>query len=161
MKTFLAVLFCSLLLPLTALALGERSRAQDEETRELRKTVLGLDRAYFEAYNTCDLETQEAMIDEDIEFFHDQSGLTTSKWELLESIEANICGKVTRELVAGSVEVYPIEGYGAVEIGLHRFHNLVEKSTSAPARFVSVWKKGEEGWTLTRVISLHTGPEEK
>jgi hypothetical protein len=42
----------------------------------------------------------------------------------------NICGKVTRELVKGSIEVYPIKDYGAVEIGLHKFHNNQNETPS-------------------------------
>jgi hypothetical protein len=41
----------------------------------------------------------------------------------------NICGKVTRELVKGSIEVYPIKDYG-VEIGLHK---LQQSGTSRNA----------------------------
>jgi hypothetical protein len=58
-----------------------------------------------------------------LEFYHDKGGLTTSKQEILDATKQNICGKVTRELVKGSVEVYSIKDYGAVEIGLHKFHN--------------------------------------
>jgi hypothetical protein len=38
--------------------------------------------------------------------------LTTSKQEILDATKQNICGKVTRELVKGSVEVYSIKDYG-------------------------------------------------
>ena len=73
----------------------------------------------------------------------------------MDAIRRNICGKVQRELVQGSVEVYPINNYGAVEIGYHRFHNLVEKSISRPGKFVIIWQKKGDNWQLTRIVSLH------
>ena len=35
----------------------------------------------------------------------------------------NICGKVSRELVPRTLEVHPIPGYRAVEMGVYRFHH--------------------------------------
>jgi len=66
------------------------------------------------------MSTQAAVLADSIEFYHDEGGLMTSKKDLLAAIKENICGKVTRVLVQESVEVYPIPGFGAVEIGYHR-----------------------------------------
>ena len=97
------------------------------------------------------------MVDEDLEFYHDRGGLTTSKSSIIESLKNNICGKVTRELLAGSIEVYPIPGYGAVQIGAHRFYNNQEKERgpSRFSRFVHTWHFDNGQWRIARVISLH------
>lgn len=130
--------------------------AQEAPDSELYKTVLALDDAYFSAYNTCDMETQARLLCDDLEFYHDQGGLSTSKAEILQSIEANICGKVTRELVPGSVEVHKIKGFGAVEMGLHTFHNRMEPDApSKPSRFITLWKQEGEAWKMHRIVSLH------
>ena len=50
----------------------------------------------------------------------------TSKPDLIAATKKNICGKVTSELVKGSIEVYPIKDFGAIEIWLHKFHNNQE-----------------------------------
>ena len=50
---------------------------------------------------------------DDVEFYHDQGGVTLGKQNLTESLKKNICGKVRRALVPGTLEV-PIHGYGAV-----------------------------------------------
>ena len=132
------------------------SNAQVAEDSELYQKVLALDKELFDAYNTCDIKTQARLMDENMEFYHDMVGLETSKSNVLKSIKANICGKVTRTLVQGSVEVHEIPGFGAVEIGMHKFHNNQEPDAkSMPSRFISIWKKGDSNWTLTRVISLH------
>ena len=66
-------------------------------------------------------------------------------------------GKVFRELKKGSIEVYPIANYGAIEIGFHRFHNNTEKETK-PGRFgkfIVIWQHADKEWKITRVVSLH------
>jgi hypothetical protein len=68
------------------------------------------------------------------------------KDKILAVTKKYICGKATRELVQGSVEVFPIPGYGAVETGLHKFHNKQQNNvTSKPCRFVIVWKTTMSG----------------
>ncbi|CAM4401576.1 nuclear transport factor 2 family protein [Zobellia nedashkovskayae] len=130
--------------------------AQSATEEQLKETITKLDAEYFEAYNTCNMEKQSEMYAEDLEFYHDKGGLMTSKQDLLESLKKNICGKVTRELVEGSIEVYPINGFGAVEIGLHKFHNNQEPDAiSKPGKFIMIWKKTDSIWKITRVISLH------
>jgi len=123
---------------------------------ELLETISKLDSVFFNAYNTCDIKTQAGLISEDLEFYHDQGGLSTSKVELLEALKKNICGKVTRELVAGSIEVSEIPGYGAVQMGMHKFYNNQEPNAkSIPSKFVTIWKKNGESYQMTRIISLH------
>lgn len=125
--------------------------------QEMHDQLVRLDSVFFTAYNNCDLETQASLVSEDLEFFHDQGGLLTKKEELMEGIKLNICGKVTRELVPGSIEVYPIPNYGAVQMGMHQFHNSEnpEGTVSAPSKFVAIWKQDSVGWQMTRIISLH------
>ncbi|MBA4134027.1 MAG: DUF4440 domain-containing protein [Flavobacterium sp.] len=126
---------------------------------ELYKTIVKLDSVFFDAYNHCDtkFETYADFYTEDIEFYHDQGGLSNSKKDILEGTKKYICGKVTRTLIPGSIEVYPIKDYGAIEIGLHSFSN----NTNPPdepkkiSRFTIFWKKTAEGWKIAKVVSLH------
>ena len=128
------------------------------QTDKLYQTIVTLDSTFFNAYNTCDMEKQAEFYSDSIEFYHDKGGLTTSKQQILEATKKNICGKVTRELVKGSIEVSPIPGYGAVEIGMHMFHNNQEKNQIPhPSRFILIWRNTDGRWTITRVISLHSG----
>lgn len=129
------------------------------EDQALYDTIVKLDSAFFAAYNTCQVHLQEYadFYADSLEFYHDQGGLSTSKKDVVDATQRNICGKVTRELVRGSVEVYPIRNYGAVEIGLHIFHNNQEPPPPHPkvGRFVIVWHHTNAGWKISRVISLH------
>ncbi|HET9825418.1 MAG TPA: nuclear transport factor 2 family protein [Chitinophagaceae bacterium] len=127
------------------------------QTDKLYATVIKLDSTFFSAYNSCDINKQAEFYSDSIEFYHDKGGLTTSKQEILDATRKNICGKVTRELVKGSIEVSPIPGYGAVEIGMHMFHNNQEKDqVPHPSKFVIIWRNKDGKWSITRVISLHS-----
>lgn len=107
---------------------------------------MSLDKKYFDAYDTCDLETQASLISEDSRFYHDMGGLETSKDKLIQSIKDNVCG-TTRHLTKGSLEVYKISNYGAILMGRHGFKN--NKEPDAPfkdAKFVSIWKQTADNW---------------
>jgi Domain of unknown function (DUF4440) len=94
----------------------------------LYDTIVRMDSLFFSAYNTCDvhLDAYANFYSDSIEFYHDKGGLMNSKAEIVASTKKYVCGKVTRELDKNSIEVYPIKGYGAIEFGLHRFHNNQE-----------------------------------
>ncbi len=128
------------------------------DDQKLFDNIVYQDSVFFEAYNTCNvhLERYGTFFSDSIEFYHDQGGLMTSKQAIIDATKRNICGKVTRELVKNSIEVYPVKDYGAVEIGYHKFHNNTEKpgTPSNPGRFVIVWQHKNNEWKITRVISL-------
>ncbi len=147
-----------LLLPLLALP-SVRVDAQAPPSisprDELFRTIAALDGALFDAYNQCDLEKLVTFFADDLEFYHDQGGVTFGRQTVAEQVKKNICGKVRRELVPGTLEVYPINGYGAVEIGVHRFHQP-KVDASKPvgeAKFIHLWQKKDGAWRITRVIS--------
>ncbi len=137
-------------------ARGQNSTKLGNE-EDLYATMVALDSTFFTAYNTCDLVTQGRLISENLEFYHDQSGLQTSKEEVLKAVAKNICGKVRRTLVQGSLEVSPIPGYGAVVTGLHNFTNNSQDQYTTPknCRFLTVWQNKGAQWQMTRIISLH------
>src|ERR1700761_6999381 len=74
----------------------------------LFQTVAALDTRLFDAYNHCDLATIGDLVSDDLEFYHDKTGLAVGKKPFIDAIQQNICGKVERTLVAGSLEVYPL-----------------------------------------------------
>jgi hypothetical protein len=126
----------------------------------LTDTVRGLDTKLFDAYNRCDLDTLSAMVSEDLEFYHDVTGLSRGRDVFLTAIKNNICGKVHRDLVAGTMEVYPLAHFGAVEIGQHVFCDprqtpVCDPKTAGIAKFVTLWRFADGKWQITRVISFN------
>ena len=120
----------------------------------LLQNIAEQDRRLFDAYNNCDLETLGAMVTDDLEFYHDKTGLAVGRKVFVDSIKNNICGKVRRVLVPGSMEVYRLNQYGAVEMGKHRFqHPGHEDEGVGEAEFITVWQFKDGAWKVSRVIS--------
>lgn len=124
----------------------------------LHRTMAALDREVFAAYNSCDLDAFGALFAEDVEFYHDQGGLTRGRQALVASVKAHICGKTRRELVADTLEVYPMEGYGALQTGSHRFCGFGSARCEGIARFIHLWQHTGDRWIITRVISYDHRP---
>jgi hypothetical protein len=81
------------ILLLVTLPLPAQSRG---DSGTLFKTIESLDSRLFDAYNHCDLKTLGAMVSDDLEFYHDQSGLSVGKDPFIAAIKQNICDKVQR-----------------------------------------------------------------
>ena len=126
------------------------------ELDPLFQTVRSLDEQLFDAYNTCDLKKFGSLLADDLEFYHDKTGVSLGRQALVDGVKNNICGKVTRELVPATLEVYPIAKYGAVEIGVHRFHHPGHENTESvgEAKFINLWENKDGDWKLTRAISF-------
>jgi len=148
-------------------------QAQMESSSELYRTVLKLDSILFEnGFNNCELKEMEHLIAPDLEFYHDQSGISTSKEEFFKAIEQNICGsgdkKPIRKLVADSMEVFPLYNngdlYGAIQNGVHEFYIKEahkELYITGIAKFSHVFILQDSKWQLKRVLSYdHRSPEE-
>jgi len=151
------------LILIVAVAPLARAQTQPEEIlpldkissqAELKRTITALDAELFDAYNHCDLDKFGSLIDENIEFYHDKAGNTFGRTALVEAIKNNICGKVTRELEPSTLEVYPMKGYGALEMGVHRFHHPGQvPDVLGEASFIMLWQFKDGAWKITRVIS--------
>lgn len=157
--TILTIVFFLKACTMTKNNIYQLTKNYQPDNQQLYDTIVHLDSAFFGAYNTCEtnLEKYASFYSEDIEFYHDQGGLMTSKKDIIESTKRNVCGRVTRELIKGSIEVYPIKDFGAVEFGLHTFYNNQDPAPnhSKVGRFTILWKLENNQWKITRAISLH------
>jgi hypothetical protein len=123
---------------------------------DLFQTISRLDKQVFDAIDRCDMKTEASFWADDAEFYHDKNGLLTGGSQIVDAIKNNLCGKVKRDLVPGTLEVYGLEGYGAVEIGVHRFLHPSEQDHGVvgEAKFIHVWRRKDGMWKITRVISI-------
>jgi hypothetical protein len=63
--------------------------------------------------------------------------------------------KLTRDLVYGTLEVIPIKGFGAFEIGKHQFKHMENgKLEVGTFRFLMIWKNVNGDWKISRVASF-------
>jgi len=141
----------------------EKVRALEEIKTEtqLEAAVSELDRQLFEAYNHCDLKKFDSLLADDVEFYHDQGGVTLGHTALTESVRNNICtGDAQRVLVPGTLKVYPMKGFGAIEMGVHRFTHPRTGATNGTgeASFVHLWRYQDGVWKLSRALSYDHHP---
>lgn len=130
---------------------------QNLSPQELTKKITDMDSVLFYAFNTCDVNLAKSLFTEDLEFYHDVGGLTNytnNVNSILRRCDSET--KVRRELVKGSLEVFPIKDFGAIQIGSHRFY-VTEKGKKEKLdgtfKFVHIWKNVDGDWKVSRVIS--------
>ncbi|MCB9251495.1 MAG: class A beta-lactamase-related serine hydrolase [Flavobacteriales bacterium] len=139
--------------------------AQVDVSTELYKIIKTKDSLLFNVgFNNCDIIQFENLVSDNFEFYHDKSGITSSKSEFISSIKDGICKltyKPRRELIEGSLEVYPLENngvlYGAIQIGRHRFYAIEKDKTehlTSIAKYSHVWLIENGNWKLSRGLSF-------
>ena len=126
-------------------------------TVELEQTIAALDTAVFDAFNRCDdpaqLREHAGYFAPDVEFYHDNGGVTWTRDAMIANTASNVCGKITRQLQAGSLKVYPVRDFGAIAQGVHTFCQMDSGQCEGMADFVIVWRQQEDRWQITRVLS--------
>ena len=132
--------------------------------RNLDAELSDMDSIVFANVYTCNSAKNETLFTDDVEFYHDKGGLTKSRKALVQELRNNFCGegktKLRRELVKGSMSD-PINNYGAVQLGDHRFYVTEngKETESGEAKFIHVWKYENGQWRISRVFSYdHNAP---
>ena len=124
-------------------------------SQELYDIIAHMDSVLFNAFNSQDIEKLKTLFTEDLEFYHDLGGVTGYK-QNMENFMGNFAknNKLNRKIVPGSLEVYPIKDFGAMEIGSHTFCHIENgKEDCGTFKFVHVWQKKDSVWKISRVIS--------
>ncbi|MGH8063397.1 MAG: nuclear transport factor 2 family protein [Pseudoxanthomonas sp.] len=136
-----------------ALADSASPQAQDQLTHE----ISALDTTVFDAFNHCSdparLQEHASYFAPDVEFYHDTGGVTWTRDAMIANTKKYVCGHFTRELVPGSMKVYPIKDFGALSQGVHRFCQIDSGKCEGLADFTIVWRKQDGQWQITRVLS--------
>ena len=139
-------------------------RAQNNQG-ELFDKIKALDSAMFSVVYKCDAQKIESFLAEDLEFYHDKSGPTRSRAAFMETQKKNFCGErpfyLRREPVSGTMEVFPMDNYGALQTGEHVFYITGadgKEILDGRAKYVHLWKYDSGQWRITRVISFDHRP---
>ncbi len=144
-------------------ALAGTAAAADDGA--LRREIEAADAALFAAvFDRCDPQAVAAMVTDDFEFFHDKWGqIAKTKADFVKAI-AGGCERqrqgtdfhARRRLVPGTLAVFPMKSYGALEMGEHEFFRVEKDGSLKPteyARFAQLWRQQGGQWLLARVIS--------
>ena len=135
--------------------------AADAAPDELARSLAALDTAAFAAFNDCaapgQLEKYASFFATDVEFYHDLGGVTWTRDAMIAATKQNVCGKFQRELVPGTLRVWPIKDFGALVRGEHEFCHFKPGGTTHPcegrAEFTMLWRQQGDKWTITRAFS--------
>ena len=132
---------------------------------ELTRAVAAVDAELFALFfQGCDPARLTTMVTSDLEFYHDKAGVAATSGagfvadyaKSCEARKAPDAWRSRRELVAETLRVDPVPGYGAIEYGEHRFY---ERKGDGPERlagfalFTMLWKLDAGAWKLARVMS--------
>lgn len=135
------------------------------DRKQLERTILFHDSLFWVAYNACDIDGMAKFLTDDLEFYHDKGGLTTSKQKLLENIRSGICGnpdwRLRRKAIAETIKVFSLEKYGAILSGEHVFYiieNEKPERLDGLAKFTHVWRHNDGEWKMHRILSYDHGP---
>jgi hypothetical protein len=131
----------------------------------LTEEIRTRDAEFFGVYfDQCEPARVRAMITDDFEMYHDRGGVVArSAQPFIDDYTRSCTEKLKpdawrsrRELVATSLKVHPVPGFGAIEEGDHVFY---ERQGDGPERktgiahFVQLWASTPQGWKLSRVFS--------
>lgn len=116
-----------------------------------------LDKALFESFNKCseqaELEKHAAFFAEDIEFYHDNGGVTWDRASMLENTQKHVCGNFYRKLIPESFKAFLIQSFGAMTQGTHVFCSFDTNVCEGKADFTMVWQFLDDKKVVTRALS--------
>jgi hypothetical protein len=103
-------------------------------------------------------------VTDDFEMFHDKGGrVSGSGAEFVKETEDKCRRQAegtdflsTRKLVPETLEVYPINNYGAIATGTHRFYAVKAGEPdrlTETGQFTTVWKEENGEWRMARALS--------
>ncbi|UXI66505.1 nuclear transport factor 2 family protein [Tahibacter amnicola] len=154
--------------PLVTRTLADGHQLTDgpRSSAALEQEIRALDAQLFDAaFNHCDADRTAALVSADFEFYHDKWGQTAASGQaFIDGVRA-MCERrrtgqdflARRELIPGSLRVYPMNDYGAIETGSHRFYRVEAGKPDVlteTGQFTQLWKKEAGAWKLTRVLSF-------
>ena len=137
--------------PPVTTALNAKPAAKDE----LYQQVARLDAEMFAAFNAHDVDKLMFYFAPNLEFFHDKGGLANFS-QTKEGFTRMFAQSpdISRTLVPGSLEVFPVKDYGAMHIATQRFCHVENgRNDCGNSKFVMVWQQQADTWKITRVVS--------
>lgn len=151
-----------LLAPASAVAVDAGPSAAPHGAND-EQAVRKADQAFWAAFNGCDQTGMAEHFTNDVEFYHDKTGLTQSRGAVTASMFTGPCAnpaalRVRREAIVGTDRFYPLaDGFAMLE-GEHRFlatHSGRSERHDGKARYFELWQRDRANlWRMRRVVSF-------
>jgi hypothetical protein len=141
-----------------AMAAGMAAAAPKDPARaQLEAEITAADARLFGGLNNRDIGPMKQGFSPRLEFYHDRGGLSDYAANIA-VFETNFKapGRLRREAMPETVEIFPAGPKHAMHIGQHRFCNkpsAAEPEGCSVYRFSMVWERDGGQWKLLRVLS--------
>ncbi|QTE39703.1 nuclear transport factor 2 family protein [Mucilaginibacter gossypii] len=143
---------------LSASVANAQTKAFKPKDQQLFNTIAHMDSVMFNAFNGRNLEVMKTLFAPDVEFYNDGKGLTDYDGTMAGFkgiFENKQAADLRRDLLKETLEVYPMPGFGAIEMGTHRFtHTENGQPVIGLMKFVHIWQYKDGQWKVTRVVSV-------
>jgi len=150
-----AVLIISAMCCFNANAQSDNDKEAKARSGDLYNQIAHEDSLLFIAFNSRNLNGMKAFFDPGLELFQDNEGLRNYDQVITafgQIFKQNFI--LTRKLVPGSMEVYPIKDYGAIQTGRHTFSHIENgKEIVGTFKFLHIWQKKDGVWKITRIVT--------
>lgn len=157
LKLFTAALVLMIVLSF-AYAKSSQKKFQQADTPTsgtLYNEITRQDSLLFDSFNKRDIDKLSQFFDQKLELYQDNTGVRNfneSMAAFKELFEKDYV--LTRKLVPGSMEVYPLKDFGAIQTGQHIFSHIENgKPQMATYKFMRIWQKKDGIWRVTREIT--------
>jgi len=143
---------------LSASVANAQTKAFKPKDQQLFNTIAHMDSVMFNAFNSRNLEVMKTLFAPDVEFYNDGKGVTGYDGTMAGFkgiFENKQAADLRRDLLKETLEVYPMPGFGAIEMGTHRFtHTENGQPVIGLMKFVHIWQYKDGLWKVTRVVSV-------
>ena len=140
--------------------------AQMPKKDPLYNTIMSKDSLLFSVgFNTCNVKQTEALLSDNLEFYHDKGGFSDKK-KFITDFKNGLCKSPSdyrsrRVLDHESTQIFPLyqngKLYAAIQNGSHFFYEKEGASTEklvGEAKFTNLWLLENGEWKLTRSLSF-------
>ncbi len=121
----------------------------------LYNEIAHMDSLQFDAFNARNIDQLKQYFDPGLELYQDNIGVRNYQ----QTVDAftslfKMDYVLARKLVPGSMEVYPIKDYGAIQTGQHTFSHVENgQQQKATYKFMQLWQKKNGVWRVTREVT--------
>lgn len=142
--------------------------AQLSKTDSLYQVIENYDSLLYDAaFNLRSGKELKKYLSDNLEFYHDKGGLIAQSaddlilgfgrnWKKMKEGNKKF---QRREGIKENIEIYPLDGFGAMVMGEHKFYeyeNEGKEVYDSKSKYITIWKQQENGhWVASRIISYN------
>ncbi|SDF78973.1 nuclear transport factor 2 family protein [Mucilaginibacter gossypii] len=129
--------------------------AEAQTSGPLFNEIAQQDSLQFRDFNSRNLDQLMNHFDNSLELYQDNTGVRNfDQTKQAFGGLFKMSYVLNRKLIPGSMEVYPIKDYGAIETGMHTFSHVENgKLQVFTYKFMQIWQKKDGIWKVTREIT--------